>query len=113
MGKDVISDIKDNFRNEGLTTDSSFKKWTRSKSAIKRLNQGFSLRTTLIDTGKLMRSQKYEVEKNNLKIGFNTSEVPYGVEHNDGIGQIRRQFLYLRKSIIKKVLVKADDYLKK
>lgn len=99
LGKAISEEIKNNFINQGTTTDDGLQKWVVSKAAQK---EG---RKTLIKSASLMNSVGYEARAGSVSIGINTSLVPYGPYHNEGMPpQIKRQFITLRKSTVDRVI---------
>ena len=63
--------------------------WTPSKAAIK---EG---RNTLLDTGRLFNSIQLYTRVAGLRIIG--TDVEYAVAHNDGIGQLKREFMGLNE----------------
>lgn len=112
IGSSVKRDIDNNFVRGGTNTDNAFLRWPVSRAAYGRIRRGYITRTTLIDSGRLRRSIDYEYKGSNVKIGLNIANAPYARDHQEGIGQIRRQFLYLRQSTVYKQLKDFENSFK-
>lgn len=107
MGRNVVNDIHQNFKLQGLQSDKGFEPWEPSRAAIEEH------RKTLIDTATMFNSIHYEVEGNKVLVGLDSSLVPYAKYHNEGTDDItKRQFLYVRQSVLKKAMEQVEKLIK-
>lgn len=107
IGREVVKDIRQNFQLQGLQTDAGFEKWEPSQAAT------IENRKTLIDTSTLFNSIHYEVQGNQVFVGLDRSLVPYAEKHNEGKdGMVKRQFLYVRQSVLKKAMEQVEKLIK-
>ena len=114
IGSELVRQIKRNFDDEGLHSNNGFAPWKPSKASLNRIKKGRVSDTTLLDTYKLYKSIKYEIneEERNVKVGLNLSDVPYAKSHNEGdSNNIRRQFLYINNEAKENVKNYLDKYL--
>ena len=107
IGRNVVNDIHQNFKLQGLQSDKGFEPWEPSRAAIEEH------RKTLIDTATMFNSIHYEVEGNKVLVGLDSSLVPYAKYHNEGTDDItKRQFLYVRQAVLKKAMEQIEKLIK-
>lgn len=108
LGRLAVDDIRQNFKRQGVLTDSGLIRWKPSKAAIREK------RRTLVKSGALMGSITYERRGNKVLVGVDLNAVVYAKRHNEGLRKMpKRQFIYLRKAVIREAIADLDHSIKK
>jgi hypothetical protein len=108
IGNMVAQDIKANFMRQGVQTDQGLRKWKPSEAAQK---EG---RRTLVKSAAMMNEVHFEVQGKTVRAGLDTRLIPYAPRHNEGLkGMPQRQFIYVRKAVLRKAMDQVENMLKK